>query len=151
MGWWKNVQQTFLESQKCFIFWLQVVVKWALTFTKTPQIVQLRSVRITVGNFTFWGERETLGIELRALCLFGRQSTAWAMSLALFVLVILEIGLLFAQCSWTMTSYFTLPTIAGMTGTCHHAQFFYIEMGCQKLFCLDWHGTAILPISVPSS
>jgi hypothetical protein len=36
--------------------------------------------------------------------------------------------------------------IARMTGV-HHHTFLSIEVGSHKLFCLDWSGTMILPIS----
>jgi hypothetical protein len=84
-----------------------------------------------------------LGFELRALCLQGKNSTFWVTPLALFVLVILEIGSHFLPTlSWTTnflfyTSHFMLPTVAGMTGVCHCAQLL-VEMGsCELLF---WAG-----------
>jgi hypothetical protein len=40
-----------------------------------------------------------------------------------------------------------LPTVAGMTGLYHHAQFFSVEMESRELVCLGWPGTMILPIS----
>jgi hypothetical protein len=43
-------------------------------------------------------------------------------------------------------SYFTLSTIAGMTGTSHHIHLLF-EMGLQTFLCLGWPRTSILPIS----
>jgi hypothetical protein len=42
---------------------------------------------------------------------------------------------------WTMTSYFTLPSVVGMTNLCHHTQLFSIEMRYQELFLpgLTWN------------
>jgi hypothetical protein len=45
-------------------------------------------------------------------------------------------------------SYFTLPTIAGMTSAHHHAQLFSYEMESHKLFSLDLPLSMILPISI---
>jgi hypothetical protein len=67
----------------------------------------------------FW-VRHVLGFELMASC---RWSSAWAMLSALFSLVILEIGSGFCPAlDWPtlQSSFFTLPTIAGMKG--HNVQ-----------------------------
>jgi hypothetical protein len=60
---------------------------------------------------------------------------SWVMPLALFIVVILEIGPLFCP-GWhgLWSFYSTLSAIAGMTGAHHHAQFFSVEMGTCKLF-----------------
>jgi hypothetical protein len=51
--------------------------------------------------------------------------------------------------AWSVTPppHFSLPSVAGMTGTYYHTQLFSIEMGSYKLFCLSFPGTAILLIS----
>jgi hypothetical protein len=47
------------------------------------------------------------GFELRALCLLGRWSNAWATPSVLFTLVILDIGFCFLlRLSWTMILLF---------------------------------------------
>jgi hypothetical protein len=38
--------------------------------------------------------------------------------------------------SWTPVLLFTFPAVAGMTGTCHHTQLFFVEMGSHELFAL---------------
>jgi hypothetical protein len=43
---------------------------------------------------------------------------------------------IFAQVAWLQSFYFKLPTIMGMTGTCHHTQLL-IEMGSGKLTSLS--------------
>jgi hypothetical protein len=44
-----------------------------------------------------------------------------------------------------ITILFKLPSVTGMTGTCHYAQLFSAEMGVlQTIFCLGWPGTMIL-------
>jgi hypothetical protein len=60
--------------------------------------------------------------KLRALCLLGKCSTAWAMPLAPFSLVIWRWGgLTFCTSSLgSWASYFTLLAVAGMTGKHHH-------------------------------
>jgi hypothetical protein len=65
-----------------------------------------------------------------------------------FFCLILEISLL-AQASLdhSRLSYFTLPTMIGMTGAHHHTQLLSENMGSSKLFFLDWPGTAILLVS----
>jgi hypothetical protein len=92
-----------------------------------------------------------MGFELKALSLQSSHSTAWATPPALFAPVILEIGSDFCPGQpGPQTSYFTLPTIAGVMGTCHHAQLpslFPWGWGSPKLFCLGWPGTVILPMS----
>jgi hypothetical protein len=50
-----------------------------------------------------------------------------------------------AGLDWVLIS--TLPTVAAMTGTYHHAQLISTEMGSHQLFCLGWPGTVILLIS----
>jgi hypothetical protein len=44
--------------------------------------------------------------------------------------------------------YFKVPTVPGMTGTCHHAQLLSVEMMFWKLFCIGWPWTLVLRISV---
>jgi hypothetical protein len=68
-------------------------------------------------------------LELKASHFVVRYSTTWAMPLVTFVLVILEIRSCFCP-GWPgpQLSYFTLPTITGMTGVCHHAKLFSTEM-----------------------
>jgi hypothetical protein len=39
-----------------------------------------------------------------------------------------------------------LPVIVGMTGACHHAQLFSIEMRSYELFLRGWLRTLILPV-----
>jgi hypothetical protein len=102
-----------------------------------------QSFRVFTVLFYVWffvGE----GFELGALCSLGSLSSTWATSLALFALIILEIG-----SGWPglWFSYFKLPTIARMTGMSHDTQLFSVEMGFCKLFSLGWPGTVILLIS----
>jgi hypothetical protein len=54
-----------------------------------------------------------------------------------------------ARQSGPQFSYFKLPTIAGMTGMCHHNQLFPIEMESHKHFCLGLPGTSVILISAP--
>jgi hypothetical protein len=63
------------------------------------------------------------------LWLFWRQSLAF-----------------YSRWSGPRPSYFSLPTVAGMTGTHHQAQIFSIVMGLAN-FCPSWPWTEILPIS----
>jgi hypothetical protein len=67
---------------------------------------------------------------------------------ALFALVNFEIGSHFMLCSAKTTILLcVLPCIAGMTGTCHHAQLLF-EIGSHKIFCPGWPQTTVLLISV---
>jgi hypothetical protein len=80
-----------------------------------------QSFRVFTVLFYVWffvGE----GFELGALCSLGSLSSTWATSLALFALIILEIG-----SGWPglWFSYFKLPTIARMTGMYHNVQLFF--------------------------
>jgi hypothetical protein len=45
------------------------------------------------------------------------------------------------------TILFTLPAVAVMIAMCHGAQLFSVKMVSYELFCLNWPGTIILPIS----
>jgi hypothetical protein len=48
------------------------------------------------------------------------------------------------------SSYFLLPAVGRMTGGCHHAQLFSIQMGSHECFFFpSWPGVVILPISIP--
>jgi hypothetical protein len=58
-------------------------------------------------------------------------------------------SLLCSGYSGLQASYLTLFTIAGMTGTCHHAQLFSTEMESHKHFCLGLPGTSVILISAP--
>jgi hypothetical protein len=69
----------------------------------------------------------TLGFALRALWVQGSHSITWAMPLALFALVILDIGFL-PRPAWTAWSYFTLCTVTVMTGAWCYAHLFSTEM-----------------------
>jgi hypothetical protein len=65
-----------------------------------------------------------LRIELRALWLLDKHSTAWAMSPVLLWLF-LRLALAFLLgLAWTTVKLFMHPTTAGMTGMCHCTQIF---------------------------
>jgi hypothetical protein len=87
--------------------------------------------------------------ELRASGLKDRISIVWAISTALFCSGYFRDRVsLFCpgwpgQCSF----YFTLPTVAEITGTSHHTWFFFHWNGVLQLFYTGWPGTSILPIS----
>jgi hypothetical protein len=72
----------------------------------------------------------------------------WATSNTFLALVVLEIGSCFCL-GWPglWSSYCKLPTVSRMTGVCHHAHLFSIEMWPRKLFCQCWFGIMILLIS----
>jgi hypothetical protein len=67
-----------------------------------------------------------LEFELRALCLLIGHSSTWAIPLALFALIILEIV------SYG-SFYFILLAVAGMSSMCHHT-WLLTEMESCKLF-----------------
>jgi hypothetical protein len=84
-----------------------------------------------------------LRFELRALCFLGGCSTAWAKPLNPFLSGYFGDSVHFfcpgQPGLWS--SYFTLPTIAGITGACHHTEIFPIEMGFSWTFLaeLSWN------------
>jgi hypothetical protein len=55
-----------------------------------------------------------------ALCLVGRHGTVWATPPALYALDILEMG----SCVLLRLTWATIPTVAGMIGTCHQHRAF---------------------------
>jgi hypothetical protein len=88
-----------------------------------------------------------LWFELKAWHLLGRCSTTWAMTPALFGLVIFHIG----SCIYTQSSLDYYPSIydsciAGMSAVCHHAQVLVIWNRVLQPFCLVWPWITVLLI-----
>jgi hypothetical protein len=72
--------------------------------------------------------------ELRALCLWGRCSTTWAIPPFLFALAIYEIGSHFYSGQPGLpSSYFMLPALAGIIGVYHHTQLFPLRCSFMNL------------------
>jgi hypothetical protein len=88
---------------------------------------------------TFFFFLSEVGIKVRASSLLGKHVIIWITSLAIFALVIFQIGPCFhAQVSLDCDPIYT-SCIAGITGTCHSTQSL-VEMGCCELFCgLAWN------------
>jgi hypothetical protein len=121
-----------------------MICKYRLALIGLPFHTMNMSLRHRCLKFFFM----VLEFELRALHLLGRYSITWVTSLALFALVIFQIG-----------SYFILgggldcdppiyaSQVSGMTGTHHHTWLFIGWRGVLWTFCLGWPGTMILLIS----
>jgi hypothetical protein len=94
---------------------------------------------------------EVVGFKLRALCLLGRHSTAWATPLALFALIILEIGSCFLpRAAWTMILlFFCVPLSLGWQVCATTKGFFSPRWGTASFPWGNqgWPETIILPIS----
>jgi hypothetical protein len=131
------------------IFVLSIYILFYLSVC--PAFHQYYTILTTIAlyfNFFFSCGIEvwTQGFKLRASCLWGKCSTAWALPPALVARVIFETGSHFLP--RPQSSYFKLPTVAGMMGkTCHHTWLFSTEMGSHKHFCPGWPETMILSTS----
>jgi hypothetical protein len=67
-------------------------------------------VNLSLGIFLHFFFLEVLGFDRRTLCWLGRHSTSWTMPVALFALVIFEVGSYFLPwVAWTVIIVFMLP------------------------------------------
>jgi hypothetical protein len=78
-----------------------------------------------------------LEFELRASCLLGRPlALEQCLQPFLVWLFFKQDLILLPRLDWTITSYFLVPAVSGVTGTHHHVQLFPLRWDLTNFFCL---------------